>query len=117
MMVIINSILDLTLEVRSIVFTIWLIIFHLSFSTIAISYFYRYRILCLNKAFSRKLYFKCLLFLIILTVTYGMHNYYAYCIRNKNLLLHTETLEKFFEDKEEKSLAAAVGGGVSLLTF
>ncbi|KAE9548762.1 hypothetical protein FO519_008035, partial [Halicephalobus sp. NKZ332] len=109
--IIINPLIRISRSMEQIFSVFWVFALFYSICALPTSFFYRYRILCLNKTFPTSLQMTCLSVSGFISVTYAGHYYYAFCVRTKDYLKFAENLAPWFASEDGRVNAIAIVGG------
>ncbi|KAE9549103.1 hypothetical protein FO519_007685 [Halicephalobus sp. NKZ332] len=116
--IIINPIFDFGKDFDVALFITWVIALYFSICAVPISFIYRYRTLCQNKAFPTELHFGCLFVAGLFAITYAFHAFYAFVVRTQHFMNLSEELAPWFADNSGKVDATAfIGSFDSYLYF
>ena len=110
-----NPIISVERRVERALFIFWVVTLYSSVCIIPIAFYFRYRVLCLNKKFTFKLHVTCLLIAGVVVTSYVIHVYYAFCSRTERNFYLAEVLAPWFGNENGKVNTIGITGAVGFL--
>ena len=108
-----NPMVNIGKHFQKILFGSWILILYSSMFTISMAFYFRYRVLCLNKKFTIKVHLICLLISECIGALYAINVYYGFCLRTEDKFYMAEKLAPWFGDKNGRVDTVGITGTVS----